>query len=324
MENHRLNCKICDKGEFKPFLADVEGLDYRKYNFFRCDNCGFIGVYPIPDQLYINNYYIDNYKGLVKKNISNFNVLVSNRAAIEDCYKKLEYVEKRANLQDKEILDVGCGNGFFLYAAKNKGYKATGIDIDKEAISFGNKFLGVNIINSNINSFDSLESLYNNKFDLVTFWMVLEHLRKPFNTVNSVTKLIKEGGYLAGSVPNANGIGVKIQGLRKWYLTVPPEHLNYFNKKSLHTLLRRSGLEPIFIGTVPLYAMPYIVFGIRNKLIKIARKSKYKVVKNILLFTHRIFTLSKRYLFYYPLNKLIILFKVEGNSFLFIAKKVKL
>ena len=166
-----------------------------------------------------------------------------------------------------------------------------------------------------------LQQKYNQYFSVITFWMVLEHILNPGSAIRDSVKLLKVGGYLAGSVPNVNGIGVKIQGLRRWYLTVPPEHLNYFNRTSLEWMLKKAGLTPKFIGTVSLYAMPYIVFGIRKRIITCSNRVNHKFLKSVLLGLHRLLTLFKRYFIYKPFNFLIIFLKIEGNSIFFVAKK---
>ena len=157
MIKHQISCDSCHEGNLEPYVTEIHGLDEKEYDFYQCTNCSLITVYPPPSAEYLINFYSKNYRGRVKTNISSGdNVFRSNKAAIEDCYTKLSYIEKYHKIKSGNLLDIGCGNGFFLYAAQNKGYSVTGVDIDEEAILFGKKFFGIPIINNEITDFRPL------------------------------------------------------------------------------------------------------------------------------------------------------------------------
>lgn len=112
----------------------------------------------------------------------------------------------------------------------------------------------------------------------------------------------------------------KIQG-KKWHLIIPPEHLYYFNKSSINKLLIEAGFEPLFIGTIPLYAAPYFSFGIRRKIMDFSNKIPIQLIKIIAKYLHRLLTLTKRYFIYYLINKIIIKLNLGGDNILFVARK---
>jgi len=102
---------------------------------------------------------------------------------------------------------------------------------------------------------------------------------------------------------------------------IPPEHISYFNEASFKRMLINAGFEPLFVGTIPIYASPYFSLGIRPKIMEYANSINNHFIRAVLLEFHRGLTLIKRYLIYKPLNTLIMLLNIAGNSLFFVARK---
>jgi len=214
------------------------------------------------------------------------------------------------------LLDVGCGHGFFLQAAAQQGYLPEGVDIDRDALEFAQAHFPFTLHERSI---DTLEGLPHD-YDTATMWQVLEHVKRPAQCARSVFNVIKPGGFFAGSVPNIGGIYARMKG-RKWYLLVPPEHLNYFDVKTVRFLLQQAGFEPVFVGTIPIYAAPYFSWGLRSRIVNWAQLRSSDSVRKLCFAIQRTLTLTKRHLMYRVLNFAIIAFKLGGNSVFFIAAK---
>jgi 2-polyprenyl-3-methyl-5-hydroxy-6-metoxy-1,4-benzoquinol methylase len=313
-----MKCDGCEVTVSEKLYKNVHGLDSKVYKLVLCENCGLITVFPTPSPDFLHAYYSKNYEGKVKKGIVNKgDILFANRSAIEDGYTKIKYIEKYAGYSDKKVLlDIGSGHGFFLYAAKQMGYEAFGLDIDQEAVDFCKNNFNISVYETPIDSIDSVSK----KIEIVTAWQVLEHLSHPGEITRKVSSKLEPGGIFSGSVPNIGGIYAKIRG-RKWYMIIPPEHLNYFTQASLSNMLQNAGLEPLFVGTIPLYASPYFIFGMRKKVMNLHEKATSHYVKSILKKIHRGLTLTKRHVIYRGLNNMIMNFNLEGNSLFFVARK---
>jgi SAM-dependent methyltransferase len=132
-----------------------------------------------------------------------------------------------SNIRGK-LLDVGCGDGRFLRHAKEQGFEVWGIDFDKKSVESAKRNLGIDTVFAM-----SLEEFYeyakekNLKFDVITFFEVLEHQDKPREFLEMVKGLLRDGGYIAGSVPNRESVFVKI--IRDNHADYPPHH--YLEKK---------------------------------------------------------------------------------------------
>lgn len=312
-------CEVCSEVSQGHHYDKVLGVDGNEYNLVKCDHCKMIRIWPLPTEEFVHSYYSSSYQGQVKENITKWkDVFTANKSTIEDSYKKIEYFENIASPTRGKLLDVGCGYGFFVYAAKKSGYEAIGIDIDREAIQFAKDYLGIEVKETSI---ESLNTTFM-KYDVISAWNVVEHVINLTSFMKQINELLNKGGIFTGTLPNIDGIGSKLFG-KKWHLMVPPEHINYFNKRSLENLFIKNGFEPVFIGTISLYASPYFSFGVRRRIMAYYQTNSSKYVGLLLLRLNRILTLIKRYIIYYPLNKIIMTFKLDGDNIFFVVRKNK-
>jgi SAM-dependent methyltransferase len=149
-----------------------------------------------------------------------------------------------SNVRGK-LLDVGCGDGRFLRHAKEQGFEVWGIDFDKKSVENVKRSLGIDTVFAM-----SLEEFYeyakekNLKFDVIIFFEVLEHQDKPREFLERVKGLLKEGGYIAGSVPNRERLFVEIYW-KYFHGDHPPHHFLRFSKSSLEKALNFSGFKDV-------------------------------------------------------------------------------
>jgi SAM-dependent methyltransferase len=176
-----------------------------------------------------------------------------------------------SNVRGK-LLDVGCGDGRFLRHAKEQGFEVWGIDFDKKSVENVKRNLGIDTVFAM-----SLEEFYeyakekNLKFDVITFFEVLEHQDKPREFLEMVKGLLKEGGYIAGSVPNRDRLFVEIDW-EYFHGDYPPHHFLRFSKSSLEKALNFSGFKDVEVYKLDrpfIELFPYLekkLFGNLDKL----------------------------------------------------------
>lgn len=138
------------------------------------------------------------------------------------------------------VLDIGCGNGEFLGAAKEAGFKPFGLDFSTAAAEMC-RGRGLDAESGDFLTYD-FEG--RGPFDLVTFWDVCEHLPTPLEFMDRALQLVKPGGYLVVKVPLVTARTVdlvcrlpRLAGA----LLGAPLHLQYFRKDTLARLLERAG-----------------------------------------------------------------------------------
>lgn len=119
---------------------------------------------------------------------------------------RLDFVKKFTNLENKRIIDVGCGGGILTEALTTQDNDVSGLDASQEAIEVAKQHakqskLNINYINSTIEDFVSSNE---NQFDVVTCMEMLEHVPDPKSIIASIAKLVKKDGFFFASTLNRN------------------------------------------------------------------------------------------------------------------------
>ncbi len=145
-----------------------------------------------------------------------------------------------------KVFDVGCGTGNFLGWAQTRGWETAGLDFDRNAIKTARTvFRLAHVELGTLAEYISRHLQDKEKYDLVTFFDVFEHLdnHRPF--LDGVKYLLKPGGFIALSLPNRLG--------SRWLqpYDLPPRHLTRWDKKSLADFLTRCGFSVTYLKNVP-------------------------------------------------------------------------
>jgi SAM-dependent methyltransferase len=136
-----------------------------------------------------------------------------------------------------ELLDIGCGTGNFLAAARDAGYEVSGTELDRNAARFAKERVGLpRVFPLTISEF--VERYPDQKFEVVTLFEVLEHQAAPVEFVQKVKSCLRPRGFIALSVPNRE----------RWLtgpdvLDYPPNHFLRWNSHALTSLLSTHGFE---------------------------------------------------------------------------------
>jgi len=119
---------------------------------------------------------------------------------------RLAYVDERAALEGKRVLDVGCGGGLLTEAMALQGAEATGIDLapltievaELHALSSG---LKVRYLRE---SAETHAAHSPGAYDIVTCMEMLEHVPDPTSVLAAMHALVKPGGHVFVSTLNRN------------------------------------------------------------------------------------------------------------------------
>ncbi len=135
------------------------------------------------------------------------------------------------------VVEVGCGYGYFLDAAREQGMVTVGVDPAQSAKRARER--GHEVHASWLEDFRP-----GAMFDVLALFEVLEHLPEPFAALLHMREWLAPGAVLALSTPSYSGAPARVLG-RKFPLVTPPDHLELFTKRGLAALLDRAGFEPV-------------------------------------------------------------------------------
>jgi len=119
---------------------------------------------------------------------------------------RLDYVDARASLQGKRVVDVGCGGGILAEAMSRRGARVTGIDMGQTPLEVARLHLlesGLDVDYRHMTA-EALADEESGQFDVVTCMEMLEHVPDPASVVQACQRLVRAGGWVFFSTINRN------------------------------------------------------------------------------------------------------------------------
>jgi len=191
-----------------------------------CAKCGFTWKGVQPTQEVLDEFYKD--QGQIKI----WNEVKSTSHEDKRQTTKYENVVSLVKLNDiQKVLDIGCGNGFFLNSLDSS---VTKVGIEPGGNAHNDKF-------ACYDSYSSFkESLHGKmKYDMITMFGVLEHLKNPKEELERYSEYLRSGGFLSIIVPNIRALVCTV--LKEECSTFCPQHLWFFNASSLTRFIEPFG-----------------------------------------------------------------------------------
>jgi len=235
LENKK--CYVCASDKYKKLL-NIFGFDY-----VECKKCSHVYVLKAPSTEAIKKFYSsDVHHQMIKKLYANQKV--KNYRVQTLSMPKVKFVEKFIKKRGS-WLDLGCGTGEVIYAAKKLGWQVEGLEVDEIAYKFGEKNFGLKIHNCLLEDFPIDEV---RKFDVVSMFGVIEHLNEPSKILKEICKKTKNEVSLVIGTPNVASLSTLCQeyfpdNTNRHLL--PFSHIQLFSPKSLETVLRKAGFKII-------------------------------------------------------------------------------
>lgn len=206
---------------------------------------------PVPEKL--ENYYkSDNY-------ISHTD---SKKTVLDKVYQLVKSYTLRKKLklinsfktETKNLLDVGAGTGDFLKYCNDKQWHVLGLEPSLKARE--------SALKKGIVLKESIEEIKNQKFDVITLWHVLEHVKNLSEYIKVLKSLLKPNGKLIIAVPNYKSCDA-IYYKEHWAAFDVPRHLWHFSQKSIHKIF--SEVDMAVEQTIPMKFDAYYVSLLSEK-----------------------------------------------------------
>ena len=206
----------------EPYLRGVsDPVTGLQFDVLKCVICGLGITDPTPDQL--QPHYAEYYgarHGITARFCDN---------------RRIALVTKMAGLgRGRRLLDIGCGEGTFLLAAGQRGWKAVGTELN--AVPARQRGLEV------FNSLD--ECADQGPFDCITLWHSLEHMKDPWAVIGKIRRMVAADGLVLIAVPDFEGLQSKAFG-SSWLHLDLPRHLYHFTATSIDGMLHQTEFVPV-------------------------------------------------------------------------------
>jgi SAM-dependent methyltransferase len=144
------------------------------------------------------------------------------------------------------LLDLGCGVGNFLAAARDAGFDASGVEFNQNAVRFAQQHYGLRNVFA-LRPEDFRAAHQDEQFDVITFFEVLEHQQDPQRFLDVAKDCLAGVGFLALSVPNRDRWQRNMESL-----DYPPNHLTRWSPRALRNFLERNGFQILSMRQEPL------------------------------------------------------------------------
>ena len=163
---------------------------------------------------------------------------------------RLEWINARAPLAGKKVIDIGCGGGILSESMAKKGANVTGIDLSDKAL----KVADLHSLESGVQvryqliAAEDMAAQEPGQYDVVTCMEMLEHVPDPASIVKAAASLVKPGGHVFFSTINRNAKAYLFAVLGAEYLLrMLPKGTHDYGKfitpAELSQFVREAGLQ---------------------------------------------------------------------------------
>ena len=226
-EFEEASCPLCSS-EAEQELR----YDFDPFRVMRCGECGLDFLSPrITEEDILDFYQGQDYYAPSHARQGYDDYLDLRVAWIKTFRRRLENVAVYKS--EGRILDVGCGPGFFLEAAKEMGYTDLwGIDPSDYIVGVSREKFGEKILQGTIES----DELKPESFDILTAFDVFEHIYRPVAFLDRAHELLKEDGVIAFTTPNPKSFLARVFG-KQWVSFKMPEHVFYWSPETVRKVM---------------------------------------------------------------------------------------
>ncbi|MBI2379145.1 MAG: bifunctional 2-polyprenyl-6-hydroxyphenol methylase/3-demethylubiquinol 3-O-methyltransferase UbiG [Gammaproteobacteria bacterium] len=163
---------------------------------------------------------------------------------------RLNWLDEKARIAGKRVVDVGCGGGILAEAMAQRGAVVTGIDMGEAPLSVA-KLHGLESgvsVEYRQSTAEALAAERPGQYDVVTCLEMLEHVPDPDSVIQACAELCAPGGWLFFSTINRNpkAYALAIVGAEYLMKMLPKgthDYAKFIKPSELASGIRAAGLE---------------------------------------------------------------------------------
>ena len=163
---------------------------------------------------------------------------IAQEPALRATFKRLLHNLAKRGLTDGQLLEIGCGYGYLLDEARAFFDDRVGTEFSSQGAKIA-RATGAEVFVGGIEQVPA-----ERKFDCVIATHVIEHVYEPLSFVKQLADFTKSGGHIVLATPDIGGALRRVMG-RRWPSFKVPEHVVYFEFRTLSSLMRQAGLSDV-------------------------------------------------------------------------------
>lgn len=216
------------------------GSHSRAYSFppfavVRCKDCDFYYLSPrlVESEMlraYSDAYFAGGGQGYVDYSVQ--------ERSLRKTFRRLLVEIQKRGLTGGRLLEIGCGYGYFLDEARGHFKLRVGTDYSRRALEEARP-LADRVYEGGVDELPEGE-----RFDCIVATQVIEHIYEPLPFLEKLRGRLRDGGSIVMATPDMGSFWRRLMG-RRWPSFKIPEHVQYFDRRSLSTLMRRAGLSEV-------------------------------------------------------------------------------
>lgn len=257
--------RVLYKENFDLELVDSKVFSARRipdrlhFQIVKCNHCGLIRSNPIIP--------LQNLKKLYQESKFTYGEEIENLQLTYGFY--LKRLDDYGVIKGK-LLEIGCGNGFFLEEALELGYKEVwGVEPSRDAINKASTKVKKHIIHD----FFRPGIFMPNKFDVICFFQVLDHVLNPSQFLSECHRILKPDGLILCISHDIGAWSARV--LKEKSPIIDIEHTYLYDKKTIAKLFGKNKFQILGVGGIKnTYSLSYwlkmvpLPRGIKRILIK--------------------------------------------------------
>jgi SAM-dependent methyltransferase len=224
-------CAVCESSHSSPAWKARDTLmgSTDEYSFVRCDSCGTIRMSPRPlfearRQSFSDDYPLFDW------------ALGRKQADAEERINRFQVQIGQINHRQRpgRLLDVGCGDGYFMLGMQQRGWDVQGIELNENVAAFAREQLKLDVTAGAENEVD-----WNGPYDCITLLGVIEDVDDPNELLSRCYGYLADGGLLVVQTHNiASWEARYFKG--DWFNVEAPRHVWHFDPGTLQRLIENN------------------------------------------------------------------------------------
>jgi 2-polyprenyl-3-methyl-5-hydroxy-6-metoxy-1,4-benzoquinol methylase len=225
------SCPLCGEKAFRVAVKNIAG----EHHIVRCGACRLRYLYPrLPESEMIKLYEDETYFSGEDQGYHDYAL---EEESLRKTFARLVTKISPDIRNAHRMLEIGCGNGYFLAEAKRlRELKLTALEMSDQSAEKAR----VHCADVRVGGLDALGP--DERFDVIIALQVIEHIYDPDGFVTALKEHLNEGGTLILTTPDCNSPLRFLLG-RRWPSYKTPEHVTYFRRSDLKRLLLKNGFS---------------------------------------------------------------------------------